>query len=101
MRKLQLGCAAFSVLAAAHMPQAWAFEPGYGQGTNPSARTMYADPDEQFDAMADSASGGSVLSYDFGSAGSNTHAMDAAAADHTVHWSAERIRTVFGPDAHY
>jgi hypothetical protein len=100
MRSLLLGCAAFLILAA-NAPQLSAFETEYSQGTNPSASARYADPDEQFDEMADSAgSSGSVLIYNFGSEHSSSQPT-AAVADQSVHWSAERIRTVFGPDAHY
>jgi hypothetical protein len=100
MRSLLLGCAAFLIFAA-NAPQSSAFETEYGQGTNPRASAGFADPDEQFDAIADSAGGnGSVLIYNFGS-GHSSSQPTAAVADQSVRWSAERIRTVFGPDAHY
>ena len=99
MRNLQLGCAAFLIFSA-NAPQALAWETDYAQGANPTASAQYADPDEQFDAMADGGSSGSVLIYNFGGTHSNKQPITAV-ADQSVHWSAERIRTVFGPEAHY
>jgi hypothetical protein len=102
MRNLQLGCAAFLVLAAAYAPQALAFETQYGEGATANGGVQYSDPDEQLDAMADGASGGSgsLFIYNFGGAASGNQPT-AAVPDQSVHWSADRIRTVFGPDAHY
>jgi len=100
MLNLRLGFAASLLLAAASAPQALAFETQYGDGATANGGAQYIDPDEQFDALADSGGGGSMLIYNFGSS-SSRHQSTAPVADHSVHWSAERIRTVFGPDAHY
>jgi len=103
MRNLLLGCAALLILATANAPRALAFETQYDQGTNPTGSARYADPDEQFDALADGAGGGSPLIFNFGAGNVawSHQQTTAAVADHSVRWSPERIRTVFGPDAHY
>ena len=98
MRKLLCMFGATLIFVGLNSSQAFAWETDYAQGANPTASAQYADPDEQFDAMA--GGGGSVMIYNFGSGSSHVH-QTTAVTDQSVHWSADRIRMVFGPDAHY
>lgn len=100
MRHLLIGSAALLVLALANAPQVMAFDTQIDDRTNTDGSPKFADPDEQLDAIADGAGGGSV--YTFGvtnldTASGEAHAVDS---DRTVPWTPERIRLVFGPYAH-
>ncbi len=101
MRNLFLGTAALLVLAAANASPASAFETEYGDGSNSNAAARFTDPDEQFDEMAEHAGNQQVFVYNFGGSNSASGSQQSAApiADHSVRWTRERIRLVFGPDA--
>lgn len=101
MRNSILGSAVLCVLAAAIASQAFAFQNEYGDGANGTASATFTDPDEQFDEMADRAGTGSVVVYNFGgsSGSSSIQQPSASVANHSVPWTKERIRLVFGPEA--
>jgi hypothetical protein len=100
MRYLLLGFAAALVLGLANAPTARAFDTQIDDSTNADGSPKFADPDEQLEALADGGGGGSAYivrmpALDLGSG--NSHAVES---DHTVPWTPDRIRLVFGPYAH-
>jgi hypothetical protein len=100
MSNLRMVCAALFVMTVTNAPRAIAFETQYGENSTANGSAQYVDPDEQLEAMADGASGGSPLTYNFGATSSRNQPAGTV-TDHSVHWSDERIRMVFGPEAHY
>ncbi len=100
MRYLLLGFAAALVLGLANAPLARAFDTQIDDATNADGSPRFADPDEQLEALADGAGGGSAYTFkvsDLDVASGKSH---VAESDHSVPWTPERIRLVFGPYAH-
>jgi hypothetical protein len=100
MRYLLLGFAAALVLGLANAPLARAFETQTDDSTNADGSPRFADPDEQLDAIADGAGGGSGYTFRVSNFDAGSGKSPAVESDHTVPWSPDRIRLVFGPYAH-
>ena len=100
MRYLLLGFAAALVLGVANAPMARAFDTQVDDSTNTDGSPRFADPDEQLDAIADGAGGGSAYIFRVPDLDVGSGKSHAAESDRTVPWSPERIRLVFGPYAH-
>jgi hypothetical protein len=100
MRYLLLGFAAALVLGLANAPMARAFDTQIDDSTNADGSPRFADPDEQLDAIADGAGGGSAYTFRVSDFDVGSGKSPAVESDHRVPWSPERIRLVFGPYAH-
>ena len=100
MRYLLLGFTAALVLGLANAPAARAFQTQTDDSTNADGSFKFADPDEQLDAIADGAGGGSAYVVRLPAFDAGSGKSDDVASDHPVPWTPGRIRLVFGPYAH-
>ena len=97
MRISSLAAITIVALALAVAPRAWAFTAAMDDDTNADGSSKYADPDEQFEDMAN----GSASAPFYGAEtpvirGASGRPNDAAAT-HSEPWTRERERLVFGP----
>ncbi len=100
MRYLLLGFAAALVLGLANVPLARAFDTQIDDSTNADGSPRFADPDEQLEALADGAGGRSAYTFKVSDLNVASGKSQAAESHHSVPWTPERIRLVFGPYAH-
>jgi hypothetical protein len=100
MRYLLLGSAAMLALLLANAPQARAFDTQVDDSRNADGTYTFADPDEQLDAVADSAASGSGYSIRLPALDMGSGKQSVDTTDHSVAWTSDRIRLVFGPYAH-
>jgi hypothetical protein len=100
MRYLWLGFAAAVAFGLANAPVARAFDTQIDDNTNADGSPRFADPDEPLEALADGGGGGSAYTYKLSDLDISSRRDHAAPADHSVPWTPEHIRLVFGPYAH-
>jgi hypothetical protein len=93
-------CAGSVALVLAHAASARAFDIEPDGMTKPDGSPRFVDPDEQFDALADGASGGAFYTFKLPHFNLMSHHQHAIRSQDRASWTAERMRLVFGPNAH-
>jgi len=99
MRYLVLAIGAVFALTLANAP-ARAFDTYVDDSTNANGSPKFTDPDESLEAVADGRGGRSGQVFDLSSLDIGSGKQHALQNDHSVPWTPERIRLVFGPYAH-
>ena len=100
MRHRMLALAATLMLGIAGAPATWAFETQVDDSTNADGSPKFADPDDQLEAMANGAGGAPGFTLNLSAPDSTSGKSRDAESEHSVPWTPERIRLVFGPYAH-
>jgi len=100
MRYRMLALAATLMLGIAGAPATWAFETQVDDSTNADGSPKFADPDEQLDAAANGAGGASGFTFNLSDLAVTSGKSNDGESEHSVPWTPERIRLVFGPYAH-
>ena len=101
MRYLLPAVSAVFALTVANAPLARAFDAYVDNSTNMDGSPRFADPDEPLEALADGGTGrGSAYNFKLSDLDMSSGGDHAGRTDHSIPWTPERIRLVFGPYAH-
>jgi hypothetical protein len=97
MRISSLAAVTIFALALAAAPHAWAFTAAVDSDTNADGSSKYADPDEQFDDMANGSASAPFYGAETPVIRGASGRSNPVAASRSEPWTHERERLVFGP----